>query len=228
MRNLLSKFIVGVLTIVLSSNLLINSVNAATNSSDMNYSLSSLSQETIKKADKYVEIKDGKFVLNNEIYNDNSISVDDINKVNNSINNTNYSLEKSGKEVVVNTKNNSIEVTYSNEELLNKLENSGYNLENEISNDDISTFSAGVNKIEYFWWGFYLYVDSYWTSLALKIAVASLAVLLAEAFPAVSPYTLAIAGAIVDHVLSNSAHAQRGCVISYNYAFGVQDVWVQY
>lgn len=227
MKNLLSKFILGALTIILSSNLVITSVKADTISSDMNNSISLLNQDIIQKADKYVEIKDGKFVLSDEIYNDNTISLNAIHEIENSINNTNYAIESSGKEIIVDSKNKSLEATYSNEEIFNKLEKSGYNLQDQLNNDDITTFSVGTNKVVYYWWGFYLYVDSYWTSLALKIAVASLAVLLAESFPAISPYTVAIAGAIIDHVLSNSSYAQRGCVISYNYALGVQDVWAQ-
>lgn len=74
-----------------------------------------------------------------------------------------------------------------------------------------------------------MYLDSYWTELALKVGVAGVSAGIGGILGGSVTATVvaAIATEVVDHVLTNSSYAKRGCVVSWNYILGLQDIWPQ-
>lgn len=241
MKKKISKIIIFTLLIAMSFNFMSPSASvlnkegtSSSISSDLGKEL--ISKDLVEKADKYVTIKDGKFILKNDIYNEVKISREEIKQIELTIKNTNANLEKSSKNIINNNNNKSMEVSYSNEEVANNLQKAGYDLEkdfnitNDTLNSRISTYASsvrGVNKVVFYWWGYYLYLNSYLTGLALTVTAGVLTAMIVAAIPEASPITIGVSTSIITYVITTLPIVQTGCVVSVNYLLGVQDIWAQ-
>ena len=228
MRKMLSKFLVSTIAVMFTANI---SVSAATNSfkdkheEESQYTDSSItlvSKELIDKADKYVNIKDGKYVLDNSVYKDLTLSTDEIREVELNIEETNKFLVESGNKVV-NGQNKSFEIVFSNEEMNNAFKEAGADIENMVSP---MAEAVGVNKVTSFWWGDYIYLDSYYTGLAITVSTAILAGVIGSLLPGIAGIAGAVAVAIVGYNLAFK-YGDTGVVISWNTLLGFQDAWGQ-
>ena len=151
------------------------SVSAVTNDITDKFHNTFVSKELIEKADKYVNIKNGIYVLDNSIYKDSALSQNEIEEVELSIENSNGILKESNKEYVVND-DKSLERVITYQEIKDAFEEAGANLA-----DMVTTYATpvGVNKTVAYWWGFYIYLDSYYTGLVLIVAEAVAAAIFA-------------------------------------------------
>lgn len=96
--------------------------------------------------------------------------------------------------------------------------------------------SRGINGIQFFWWGFYLYLNSTYTQILINTGGGAYGTVIGGALGTLSADPLGtIGGALVGEMIGsaistysdNSSEAYYGCVCSYNYALGVQEVWTQ-
>lgn len=206
-----------------TSNLQIPSTFNRNIKKDSNLQISKNNRETTfeKKMSKYVEVKNGEYVLNPIIYSQN-VSIQDINTLQNMLNRSNKII-KMLHITNLNVKNgNTISIK-----------------KNNLNNYNIDLYGAsGVNNITFFWWGFYLYLNSTNTQALMNASTTfdttiiagaiSWAVSGGDPIAAIGGSAVAYAiGSALQSYVDDSALCQDGSVISYNYALGVQQVWAQ-
>lgn len=191
------------------------SINAFAYENNINQEKSNFNE--FEKYKEYIKVIDNKYVLDPSVENSNSL---DLEKLKRQLEFTNSIIDKyQVKDVSL---ENGFSIYVSDSQISNQLRAEGINA-------PLALQRAGVTKVQFYWWGFYLYLSSYWTSLAMTAGVGGImggiGALLGGGVGA--GVAVGVAGAVADFVVSNSERAQRGCVVSYNYAFGVQDVWNQ-
>lgn len=176
-----------------------------------------------KEMSKYVEVKNGEYVLNPIIYSQN-VSIQDINTLQNMLNRSNKTIRMLHITNLNVENGNTIQIK-RNKSNLNK-----YNID--------LYGASGVNNITFFWWGFYLYLDSTNTQALMNASTTfdttiiagaiSWAVSGGDPIAAIGGSAVAYAiGAALQSYVDDSALCQDGSVISYNYVLGVQQVWAQ-
>lgn len=217
MNKFAMKLSVLALVGTIGSSFVIPSTNASAMSLDNSgFEMSNLENEYSKYQD-FIHIVDGKYVIDDSLLN----STDkDVEKLKTQIDFTNSIIDK------YNVKDVSLEegfsIYVSNAEINKSLIDQGYDL-------PVYSQKAGVTKVQFYWWGFYLYLDSYWTGLAMTAGVGAIAggigAILGGGVGA--GVAVGVAGAVADYVLANSSYAQRGCVVSWNYVLGLQSIWAQ-
>jgi hypothetical protein len=121
-----------------------------------------LDQELIKTVNQYIIIKNNKFKLTNIKELKKEISKSDLQMVKKQLDEVNQTVGKYDSVKTINK--NTIQAVVTDEEIKNKLEESGYNLdsENKINDESsilysdgfqISASSNGINKVDWHWWG---------------------------------------------------------------------------
>ncbi|EOR27869.1 hypothetical protein SDC9_64766 [bioreactor metagenome] len=223
MKNIFYKVIVFTILIALVGNISISVSAKSINNNQLtiNSNATLMSKELIEKADKYVNIKNGEFVLDNSAYRDSVLSESEIQEVKLNIVNSN-NLLKGNNNNSVNSEEKSIKISFSDQQMNTAFEKYGINV------NDISAASAevsGVNQVVTYWWGYYIYLDSYYTELAFYMNQAALA----AAFSSLFPYlriTQALATVMIIKRLWERFWGS-GCVVSWNTALGYQDSWSQ-
>lgn len=229
MKLRLSKFLSSTLLIAIACNISIpasaksfsinNEQLQIEKSSPLNIPL--INEELILKADKYINIENDKYVLDNSIYNDSMLSANEIVAVKLNVENTNNVI-KGCTNKTINNQKKSIEITFSNKEVKSAFEKVGLTVDDTAS----SRSSKGVNKLESYWWGYYIYLDSYYTGLAITVSTAVLATTISALFPPIAGYSASIASAMIAYDLGYK-YGGSGVVISWNSLLGFQKAWSQ-
>lgn len=223
MRNNIFKGILFTILVALVSNISV-SVSAkqlTKNEIQNNISSNLMNKELIKKADKYVSIKNGEFILDNRIYNEDIFSESEIQEIELNIVNSNIILKENNNKSV-NNKEKSIEINFSTEQVKSAFIKAGVEI------NDISTTAnraSGINRVDVYWWGYYIFLDSYFTEYGKYATEIALAGALSNLFPHLR-ITQALATIIISKKLWN-LYWGKGCVISWNSALGYQSSWSQ-
>jgi hypothetical protein len=121
-----------------------------------------IKQELIKTVDPYIIIKNNKFKLTNIKELKKEISKSELQMVKKQLDEVNQTVGKYDSVKTINK--NTIQAVVTDEEIKNKLEESGYDLDSENKIDDessilysdrfqISASSNGINKVDWHWWG---------------------------------------------------------------------------
>lgn len=230
MKIKLSKFLSTIILIALATNI---SVPASANSLSIdnehikagkyvNPNITLMSEELIKKADKYVNIENDEYVLDNSIYIDPMLSESEIKEVKLNISNTN-NLLKNNTNKSVKSAEKSIEITFSDQQMKSVFEKAGV----EVNDMAVARVEAnGINKLESYWWGYYIYLDSYYTGLAVTVATATLAGILAALLPPIAAIAPSVATAMIAYHLGYQ-YGDTGMIISWNSILGFQKAWSQ-
>lgn len=225
MRKKITQILASIMICTLFTNI---GVSASTNPVSNYYKgdelanpgLSSLSQELIDKADKYVNIENGEYVLDDSIYSDSMLSKHEIREVALTIESTNNFLEVNTNETLK-IESKSFDIAFSDEEVKNAFEQSGIKVERNTRQETV-----GQNKVETFWWGYYIYLDSYYTGLVIVIGTTALAGTLAVLLPPIAGIAAAVAVAIYGYNLAYK-YGDTGVVISWNIVTKYQTAWSQ-
>lgn len=217
MNKLTMKLSVLALVGTIGSNFIIPSVNASAMSLDnSSFEMSNIGNEYSRYKD-FIHIVDGKYVIDDSLINSTDKGIEELKT---QINFTNSIIDKYNVQEV--SLEEGFTIYVSNAEINKSLIEQGYDL-------PIYLQKTGVTKVEFYWWGFYLYLDSYWTGLAMTTGVGAIAGGVASILGAGvgAGVAVGVAAAVANYVLTNSSYAQRGCVISWNYVFLLQDIWAQ-
>lgn len=163
-------------------------------------------QDFIKLMQPYVKVENNKYVMDTSIYKNPQINVSDINLLK-------KMLVKANEQIV---KNNLKNVSVTNGAIKQEYNGNGICL-------------AGINSIHFYWWGFYLYLNSETTNFVANTAsgVAITALSAATDGAIDNPVILSAIAAEIGNIEANSPECQDGCVISWNYALGFQEMWAQ-
>lgn len=107
-------------------------------------------------------------------------------------------------------------------------------IDNVLSDEDydlpLDSQRMGVNKIRFYSGGFYLYLDSYWTSLAVNIGVGAITGTISYLLSSSgigAAIASQVASSIANHVVSNSSYVQRGCVVKFGLSRIIEGIWPQ-
>lgn len=170
------------------------------------------SKEFINLMEPYVYIENGEYKISSQIYQNKNINSTEILRLKKMLAKANEIAIKSHTQNKLNIKNGT-EVLANTQPTYNE-------------NSYIAI--VGQTKIVYFWWGVYVYlnnVDTMWLEGLTTVAACSA---LSVLFPGIGGI---VAGGIASLVATGcgiySPLVQDGCVISYNYIEGPQDIWAQ-
>ncbi|MFC7319997.1 hypothetical protein ACFQMN_03750 [Halobacillus campisalis] len=152
-------------------------------------SLSNVDGELIEVADPYISLEEGKFVISNEAELKEKVSSEDYQSITSSLNLMNDNIEKS-------------ENLVHEEESVTVVGSSSANpASNQVSTNTVTAASQGKSGVDYYWWGYKVFFDSYQTrqirnTLLGGATAAGVANQLSPWFSAPSAAIKAISGAI--------------------------------
>lgn len=160
----------------------------------------------IKLVQPYVQTRNNKYIINADIYENPDITTSDINMLKEMLSKAN--------EVIV--KNNLKDISVTNGAVKQQYVGQGIAF-------------AGETNVVFYWWGFYLYLNSMTTTIIADSTAGAAAAALGAATGGVlaNPYVAGVVAAIISYGINNSPECQDGAVISWNYALGFQDMWAQ-
>lgn len=161
----------------------------------------------------YVYIKNGQYQIKSTIYQDKNINSSEISQLK-------LMLRKANEIAIKSHTKNKLNLTQGTQVLAHSL-NGNANTSNLIS-------YVGQTKIVYFWWGVYIYLNNVDTMWMEGIGTVAACTALSLLFPGIGGLIASgIASLVATGCGISSPLCQDGCIISYNYAEGPQDIWAQ-